>query len=78
VVAASLDESFVMDSVAVRHVFLQVLPFFPVLFPPTHITIWDMDSGPIKPTEGVVSSHIKIKKRKQQQQQVTENRKPTS
>jgi hypothetical protein len=52
-VAASADENFVMDSVAVRQVFLQVLPFFPVPVPPTLNTIWDMDSGPIKPTEEV-------------------------
>lgn len=44
-------ESFVMDSVAVRQVFLQVLPYFPVPVPPTHNVIWDMDSGPIKSTE---------------------------
>jgi len=36
VVAASADESFVMDTVAVRQVFLQALSFFPVLVPPTH------------------------------------------
>ena len=53
VVDASADyEGFVMDSLAARQGFLQVLPFFPVPVPPTHI-VWGMDSGPIKPTEEV-------------------------
>lgn len=46
-------EGFVMDSVAVRQVLLQVLSFFPVPVPPTHNIIWGTNSGPIKPTEEV-------------------------